>query len=296
MEKTYPFFTDPGHGWLRVPRRDLVTLGVAHRITPYSYQKDAYVYLEEDCDASRFLQAAEAAGWKVTVQERVQARHPSVIRTYDEYYAEDYSYEYYVGDKNEKKVLVKVEYDTQPIDPITSWEPSAPVIACSHPKYNLGHSDGAERIHSLLSRENGNTGVGNLPALYRAADKAGSMVSYVYLYNHSGLAVSLTPYADKWDSGKVGIMVWTNEQREKYHADDIGDIHTVDDKSIFESYFDEWATFVRGENFTISISDLETGNEIEYLGGIYGTPSINASISDMGFDVALLKPWPFAAR
>lgn len=58
----YTFHQDPGHGWLEVPRAELQALGIAHRISGYSYQSrdGATVYLEEDCDLSTF---ARAKGW-----------------------------------------------------------------------------------------------------------------------------------------------------------------------------------------------------------------------------------------
>ena len=57
--------TDPGHGWVSVPRKLIDQLGIAEDITPYSYQKGGTVYLEEDVDASTFAEAAEAAGIEV---------------------------------------------------------------------------------------------------------------------------------------------------------------------------------------------------------------------------------------
>jgi hypothetical protein len=59
---TYRFITDPGHGWLEVPRAELDALGIAHKISPYSYQRDDMAYLEEDCDFAVFHAAKEAAG------------------------------------------------------------------------------------------------------------------------------------------------------------------------------------------------------------------------------------------
>jgi hypothetical protein len=47
---------DPGHGWLEVKRAELESLGIAHKISPYSYEKNDRVYLEEDCDASLFFE------------------------------------------------------------------------------------------------------------------------------------------------------------------------------------------------------------------------------------------------
>lgn len=52
-KKTYIFFTDPGHGWLRVPLTELEP--IKNKISACSYMNDKYAYLEEDCDASKFL-------------------------------------------------------------------------------------------------------------------------------------------------------------------------------------------------------------------------------------------------
>jgi hypothetical protein len=57
---TYRFITDPGHGWLEVPRAELDALGITHKISAYSYQRDELAYLEEDCDFAVF-HAAKAA-------------------------------------------------------------------------------------------------------------------------------------------------------------------------------------------------------------------------------------------
>ena len=51
------YLQDPGHGWFSVKRAALDALGVLDRVTPYSYQRGASVYLEEDCDAGIFLAA-----------------------------------------------------------------------------------------------------------------------------------------------------------------------------------------------------------------------------------------------
>ena len=77
------FHTDPGHGWLEVSRADLDTLAIADRVTPYSYQRAGRVYLEEDIDASLYLEAARAAGWTVNIRE--QHRDPSPIRNLQPY-------------------------------------------------------------------------------------------------------------------------------------------------------------------------------------------------------------------
>jgi hypothetical protein len=53
----FTFHTDPGHGWLEVPRKMLTELGIDGEITGYSYQRGGLAYLEEDCDAVAFVKA-----------------------------------------------------------------------------------------------------------------------------------------------------------------------------------------------------------------------------------------------
>jgi len=53
MTEQYIFFADPGHAWLRVPKKEVMP--IKDKISSYSYMNGKYVYLEEDCDASVFL-------------------------------------------------------------------------------------------------------------------------------------------------------------------------------------------------------------------------------------------------
>jgi hypothetical protein len=53
---TFVYLQDPGHGWLAVPRDVLAEFGQSDAdYSPYSYQDDKNVYLEEDGDMSAFL-------------------------------------------------------------------------------------------------------------------------------------------------------------------------------------------------------------------------------------------------
>ncbi len=70
MKRNLTFHTDPSHGWLEVPVRDLTTLGVADDISSSSYQYETSAYLEEDVDAGVYLRAAREAGWLVTTEDR----------------------------------------------------------------------------------------------------------------------------------------------------------------------------------------------------------------------------------
>jgi len=77
------FYTDPGHGWLEVQYTDLLRLGVEKYISSYSYSHQGCVYLEEDCDAGVFLDAAKKACWELSIRDRYDENTP--IRNYRRY-------------------------------------------------------------------------------------------------------------------------------------------------------------------------------------------------------------------
>lgn len=52
------WFSDPGHGWLRVPLEQIVELGIKDDVSPFSYMDETYAYLEEDQDATHWLNTA----------------------------------------------------------------------------------------------------------------------------------------------------------------------------------------------------------------------------------------------
>ena len=85
------YYTDGAHGWYAVKRSLIDELGIAQRITPFSYQKGGTVYLEEDCDAGVFFNALEAAGFTPaeissrTVERDQSMKGPSRIRYYEDY-------------------------------------------------------------------------------------------------------------------------------------------------------------------------------------------------------------------
>ena len=81
---TLLYYTDPGHGWLRVPLKTLTKLGIADKITSFSYKRTEYAYLEEDQDMTTFLLAMNEKGVEVTRKNRNTDRE-SRIRKYESY-------------------------------------------------------------------------------------------------------------------------------------------------------------------------------------------------------------------
>lgn len=71
------FYADPGHGWLAVPLADLLPAD----LTPAMFSRCSYqsrggqvLYLEEDCDAPKFLAALKRKGIQYGITEVYQER------------------------------------------------------------------------------------------------------------------------------------------------------------------------------------------------------------------------------
>lgn len=88
MQKTFIFFQDPGHGWLKVPRNMLIDLGILNKISAYSYERGGYVYLEEDQDSYIFFKTfVSKFGFKPNISSRHTNRQ-SKIRGYSSFFPE----------------------------------------------------------------------------------------------------------------------------------------------------------------------------------------------------------------
>ncbi len=77
--------SDPAHAWCKVSIQLLDRLGLIDKITYFSYMRDGFAYLEEDCDLGELMRAAHAAGIPLTFRERVARERPSRVRNYDHY-------------------------------------------------------------------------------------------------------------------------------------------------------------------------------------------------------------------
>ena len=76
--------SDPGHAWLAVKLSEIEMLGIQTEISTYSYVKGKTAYLEEDCDAPKFIQAMRAKGIEVEVKDGA-CRPRSPIRYFKMY-------------------------------------------------------------------------------------------------------------------------------------------------------------------------------------------------------------------
>lgn len=78
------YYTDNGHGWAACKIETLHALGIAGKVSTYSYVRGKTAYLEEDCDFALLLDALTRAGTPYQITEKnTNGRHP--IRSYSTY-------------------------------------------------------------------------------------------------------------------------------------------------------------------------------------------------------------------
>jgi len=102
---------------------------------------------------------------------------------------------------------LKLEFylDDDPENPRKYWD-EVGIMACFHNRYSLG--DKTEITADMFSGwdEMENYIIKKLKAI---------VVLPLYLYDHSGITMSTSPFACKWDSGQVGFIYATRESVKK---------------------------------------------------------------------------------
>ena len=81
----YNFFSDPGHGWLKVPIAQLIRLNIYKEISPYSYIRGECAFLEEDNDVLILERACKKIGEPFSYSEHHTDR-ACKIRNYAHYF------------------------------------------------------------------------------------------------------------------------------------------------------------------------------------------------------------------
>lgn len=87
MIKAFSYYTDGGHGWVRVPLAIVAQLGIANSISSYSYMRSSYAYLEEDSDMTKFHHAYTALNGYAPKYVAKHTEKQSKIRSYKRFHA-----------------------------------------------------------------------------------------------------------------------------------------------------------------------------------------------------------------
>ena len=96
----------------------------------------------------------------------------------------------------------------------------------------------------------------------------------VYMYDHSGITISTTPFGDKWDSGQIGYIV-SNEDFTIY-----GGLETLE---ILEKEVQTFNYYLEGNCYGFRIT--KDGEEIDSCFGFYGDDDKKSGLLDSLLEV-----------
>lgn len=154
--------------------------------------------------------------------------------------------------------------------------------------WTMTHSEFVEYLHGLLDKKcpeiKGLTDAENIADC--ECVKKYILCKPVYMYDHSGQTISLTPFGDRWDSGIAGFIFCTKEDIKKNCTDVTNKNWLEIAEKVMSSEIDIYDDYIRGavycycleEAHTVEHKDLTSGNKwvtsefevVDSLCGFYG--------------------------
>lgn len=81
----FTHYCDSGHGWVAVKKELLKHLGIADKISSCSYMRGKTAYLEEDDDATTFIEEVKRRDININIVSKHCKKDRSPIRSYETY-------------------------------------------------------------------------------------------------------------------------------------------------------------------------------------------------------------------
>jgi hypothetical protein len=159
-----------------------------------------------------------------------------------------------------KNYRLKIEQDTHPDNP-RSWD-NLGTMVCFHRRYDLGDDhrycsgnyDGWEEMEEdIIKNEDVHT------------------ILPLYLYDHSGITISTSPFSCNWDSGQIGFIFVSKDKVKKEYIKDI----RVED--ILKGEVETYDQYLTGDVWGYKVYEVTTcslghehEHEVESCWGFYG--------------------------
>lgn len=154
---------------------------------------------------------------------------------------------------------LKLMYDSSPESPRT-WD-NLGTMVCFHNRYDLGDK------HNYSSDD-----YNNWEEMKKAIIKEENtaVILPLYMYDHSGISISTSPFSCRWDSGQIGFIFVSKEKALEEFG---GKIVTAKLKEriekILEGEVETYTQYVEGEVYGFEIVD-EDDDIIDSCYGFYG--------------------------
>ena len=159
-----------------------------------------------------------------------------------------------------KKYELKIEHDEDPMNPRREWD-NLGTMVCFHKRYDLGDKTDyrSQDFDSWEELEN------------NILENEGEVVMLpLYLYDHSGITISTSPFGCNWDSGRVGVIFMSKHKIKR---------EGIDESKVEEYLKNEVETYdsyLRGEVYRYEVYEVEECNLghthrtfVEGCGGYY---------------------------
>lgn len=191
-----------------------------------------------------------------------------------------------VYDEDAKRLGV-IYYDTDPVNPREFYDSQLTRIFVPRSGPVRGDTDDIDELYELLGRKGCDIDWdGWQPArpqdLVAVCKQYGVDLRPLYAYIHSGIALSLSPFSCKWDSGQCG-WVWLDldDPEVKSVAKQVDGID-----SIFRSEVQEFHHYVSGEAYGIGVYQIgEDGHpdlmNCEEVWGFFGLDHTREELETM---------------
>lgn len=142
-------------------------------------------------------------------------------------------------------------------------------MICFHKRYALG--DKHEVKHSDFLR---------WTEMEEHLHKTYEIVLPLYLMDHSGLSISITPFGCPWDSGQVGFICASKEDiRKNFMIKKVYPRHLIKALELLKAEVKTYDAYLRGDILGYKL--FENGNEIDSCWGFYSLKDI---LSETGFE------------
>ena len=116
------------------------------------------------------------------------------------------------------------------------------------------------------------------PRTYQAALPKGSLIVPVYMYDHSGVALSTSDFGDRWDSGQVGIYHMSPQDIINAYGKDTPETRARAVEGI-KGEIAEYSDYLNGNCWGFEIQDAD-GNQVEACWGFIGTDVVECGMAE----------------
>lgn len=154
-----------------------------------------------------------------------------------------------------KRFEVTVEDDMNPIDP--RMNDNMGVLIAYHKRYNLGDYK-FNKMHKAAADDCSNWA--EFERYLRESHDA-AVILPVYMYDHSGVCLSVDPYEDKWDSGRLGLIYCTNAMiKNEYSVDEVSLDLVLQVENRLKEEVKDYSSHLSGEIYHYVIEEIEVCN------------------------------------